>query len=86
EVPSAAGRKHHFEQMDQAKEALVRQPLSEREFTTMTLRVNRTRLPAIKKAIREFRDKFDKDFAEDPGEDVCQLNIQFFFHTAEENK
>lgn len=86
EVPSAAGRKHHFEQMDQAKEALVRQPLSEREFTTMTLRVNRSRMPAMKKAIKEFRDKFDKDFSEDPGEDVCQLNIQFFFHTSEEQK
>jgi uncharacterized protein (TIGR02147 family) len=86
EVPSAAGRKHHMEQMDQAKEALVRQSLSEREFTTMTLRANRARLPAIKKAIREFRDKFDKDFAEDPGEDVCQLNVQFFFHTVEDDK
>jgi uncharacterized protein (TIGR02147 family) len=86
EVPSAAGRKHHFEQMDQAKEALVRQPLAEREYTTMTLRVNRSRLPAMKKAIKEFRDKFDKDYSEDPGNDVCQLNIQFFFHTIEETK
>ncbi len=83
EVPSAAGRKHHFEQMDQAKEALVRQPLSEREFTCLTLRVNRSDLPAMKKAIKEFRDHFAKEFALDPGEDVCQLNVQFFFHTAE---
>ena len=83
EVPSAAGRKHHFEQMDQAKEALARQPLSEREFTALTMRVNRSDLPAMKKAIKEFREQFAKKFALDPGDDVCQLNVQFFFHTAE---
>jgi uncharacterized protein (TIGR02147 family) len=83
EVPSAAGRKHHFEQMDQAKEALVRQPLAEREFTCLTLRVNRGDIAAMKKAIKEFRDHFAKEFALEPGEDVCQLNVQFFFHTSE---
>jgi len=83
EVPSAAGRKHHFEQMDQAKEALVRQPLAEREFTCLTLRMNSSDIPAMKKAIKEFRDHFAKEFALDPGEDVCQLNVQFFLHTAE---
>jgi uncharacterized protein (TIGR02147 family) len=83
EVPSAAGRKHHFEQMDQAKEALVRQPLSEREFTCLTMRVNRNDLPAMKKAIKEFRDHFAKEYALEPGEDVVQLNVQFFFHTSE---
>ncbi|HEY8279624.1 MAG TPA: TIGR02147 family protein [Bdellovibrionota bacterium] len=86
DVPSLARRRHHIEQMDQAKEALERQSREKREFTTLTLRVNRERLPAVKKAIQEFRDKFDKDFAEDPGEDVCQLNVQFFFHTAEDKK
>jgi uncharacterized protein (TIGR02147 family) len=83
EVPSAAGRKHHVEQMDLAKEALERQPMADREFSCLTLRVNRKRLPEVKKAIREFRDKFDKDFFDDSGEDVCQLNIQFFFQTQE---
>ncbi len=84
EVPSAAGRKHLTDQMEQAKEALHRQSLSDREFTCVTLRVNRKRLPEIKKAIREFRDKFDKDFFDDAGSDVCQLNVQFFFHTVED--
>lgn len=86
EIPSAAGRKHHFEQMDQAKDALVRQPLSEREFTCLTLRVNRSDLPAMKKAIKEFRDHFAREYALDPGEDVCQLNVQLFFHTSEQKK
>ncbi len=84
EVPSAAGRKHLTDQMEQAREALHRQSLSEREFTGVTLRVNRKKIPEVKKAIREFRDKFDKDFFDDAGNDVCQLNVQFFFHTAEE--
>lgn len=86
DIPSAAVRKHHSEQMDQAKEALQRQPMTDREFTCLTLRVSRKKLPEIKKAIREFRDKFDKDFCDDDSKDVCQLNMQFFFHTAEEIK
>jgi uncharacterized protein (TIGR02147 family) len=84
EVPSAAGRKHLTDQMEQAREALHRQSLSDREFTSLTLRLNRKKIPEVKKAIREFRDKFDKDFFDDSGNDVCQLNVQFFFHTAEE--
>jgi uncharacterized protein (TIGR02147 family) len=83
EIPSAAGRKHHIEQMDLAKEALQRQPMQDREFSCLTLRVSRKKLPEAKKAIREFRDKFDKDFFDDAGEDVCQLNVQFFFQTQE---
>jgi len=84
EVPSAAGRKHLSDQMEQAKEALHRQSLADREFTCLTLRVNRKKIPEIKKAMREFRDKFDKDFFDDKGNDVCQINLQFFFHTLEE--
>lgn len=84
EIPSAAGRKHNVEQMEQAKEAIERQSLAEREVNSLTLRVNRAKLPAIKKAIKEFRDKFDKDFFDDEGDDVCQLNVQFFFHTVED--
>jgi uncharacterized protein (TIGR02147 family) len=84
EIPSAAGRKHHNEQMDQAKDALQRAPMAEREFTCLTLRASRSKLPEIKKAIREFRDKFDKDFFDDQSDDVCQLNLQFFFHTVED--
>lgn len=84
EIPSAAGRRHHCEQMDQAKEALQRAPMAEREFTCLTFQGKRSKMAEMKKAIREFRDKFDKDFYDADGEDVCQLNVQFFFHTTEE--
>jgi len=86
EIPSAAGRRHHCEQMDQAKEALQRAPMGEREFTCLTFQGKRSKMAEMKKAIREFRDKFDKDFYDADGEDVCQLNVQFFFHTTEEKK
>ena len=86
DIPSTAARRHHIEQMDQAKVALRDQPMMEREFTCLTLRVKREKLPEIKKFMREFRDKFDKDFFDDASEDVCQLNLQFFFHTVEEQK
>jgi uncharacterized protein (TIGR02147 family) len=86
DIPSAAVRRHHIEQMDQAKSALQNQPMMEREFTCLTLQVSRNKLPEIKKMLREFRDKFDKDFFDQSSEDVCQLNLQFFFHTVEEKK
>lgn len=84
DIPSAAGRRHLVEQMEQAKDALQNQPMMEREFTCLTLRVSRRKLPEIKKMLREFRDRFDKDFFDDQSPDVCQLNLQFFFHTVEE--
>ena len=84
DIPSAAVRKHHTDQMDQAKLALQSQPLFEREFTCLTLRTSRKRLPELKKMIREFRDKFEKEFFDSDSVDVCQLNMQFFFHTAED--
>jgi uncharacterized protein (TIGR02147 family) len=83
DIPSAAGRRHMVEQMEQAKQALLFQPMMDREVTSMTLRVNRKRLPEVKKMIREFRDKFDKEFFDETSSDVSQLNIQFFFHTVE---
>jgi uncharacterized protein (TIGR02147 family) len=86
EVPSAAGRKHHAEQMEQAKEALQRAPMAEREFSCLTFRAGRAQLPELKKAVREFRDKFEKDFFDENSNDVCQLNVQFFFHTTEDKK
>jgi uncharacterized protein (TIGR02147 family) len=86
DIPSAAVRKHHVEQMDQARDALQTQPMMEREFTCLTMRVNREKLPEVKKMIREFRDKFDKDYFDEKSEDVCQLNLQFFFHTVEGKK
>ena len=84
DIPSMAVRRHMLQQMDRAKEALNEQALFEREFTNLTFRMHRSRINDVKKAIREFRDKFDKDFALDNGDDVCQLNIQFFFHSKED--
>jgi uncharacterized protein (TIGR02147 family) len=86
DTPSAAVRRHHVEQMDQAKAALHDQPMLEREFNCLTIQVDRKRLPEIKKFIREFRDKFQKDFFDANSEDVSQLNLQFFFHTVEDRK
>ena len=83
DIPSMAVRRHHIEQMEQAKEALAH-PMNEREFDCLTLKVKRSRVPEIKKALREFRDKFDKDFFDENSDDVCQLNLQFFFHTQED--
>ena len=86
DIPSAAVRRHHSEQMEQARDALQRQPMNEREFTCLTLRVSRSKIAEVKKAIREFRDKFDRDFFDEDSKDICQLNLQFFFHTSEDKK
>jgi uncharacterized protein (TIGR02147 family) len=84
DIPSSAARRHHVEQMEQAKEALQTQPMMEREFTCLTAKVRRSQLPEVKKFIREFVEKFDKDFDDESSSDVAQLNVQFFFHTVEE--
>ncbi len=85
DIPSTAVRKHFRQQMERAAEALEEQALHEREFTSLTFRMPKKRLEAAKKFIREFRDKFAGEFEESDGSDVCQLNVQLFYHTKDNN-
>jgi uncharacterized protein (TIGR02147 family) len=81
DVPSEAIRLHHKQMMKRASEALDEQSVAEREFLTLTLRVDPKNLGALKRALRKFRDDFEDQFHSEAANSVHQLNIQFFEHT-----
>lgn len=81
DIPSESIRSHHKQMLDRAAEALVEQDTDVREFISLNIPIDRSRLPEIKTAIREFRDRFNGQFDVPTGTDIAQLNMQFFIHT-----
>ena len=63
-----------------ASDAVVAQPLAEREFNAYAFNIKATSLPRAKEMIRKFSSDFIREIeAEDGlGEETFQLNIQFF--------
>jgi len=86
DLPSQAVRRHHKEMLQRAIEAVEEQSVDERELCSLILRFQRSDMNEAKKALREFRDEFDRKFSQESARDIYQLNIQFFAHTTNENK
>jgi transcriptional regulator with XRE-family HTH domain len=84
DIANVAQRKHHQQMMEKAKEALHTQPVHEREYQALNLNFNKSDLTKAKKYIRQFCEEFNKEFARKRGEQVYQLNIQFFNLTEED--
>lgn len=79
-------QKIHKQILDAAKEAIDHQSLEEREINSYSLAVQRDQIPDAKKAIRDFREKFSKQFESTQGDDVYQLAVQFFRLTTSTEK
>lgn len=77
EINRVHARQFHNDQLENAKEAFDT-PFDQRAFHASTLTVNKSRLKEMKEFIRDFQIKFSEEFEENPGEEVFQLNIQFF--------
>jgi uncharacterized protein (TIGR02147 family) len=82
DVPSAAVRRHHVEMMTRAAEAVEELPVEERDMSSLTLLFDRRRLPEAKAALEAFRREFVQHFEDATADDVFQLNMQLFAHTA----
>jgi uncharacterized protein (TIGR02147 family) len=78
DVANIGARKYHRGVMKLADEALDSVPLLEREFQSGSIAVAAEKIPFAKEMIRKFRNQFEKALAAEPGDEVCQLNIQFF--------
>jgi uncharacterized protein (TIGR02147 family) len=81
DISSAFIRRHHLQMMRRAEQAIHNDPLSRREIISYTFNVNEKDLPRVKDRLRTFLDDFEADFDKDGGNDIGQLNLQFFLHT-----
>lgn len=78
DVPSTALRKFHSQMISKALKALEAQSVQEREISSQTVCVERSQVPEIKDRIRRFQQEIVALCDSRQGDEVYQLNSQFF--------
>jgi uncharacterized protein (TIGR02147 family) len=69
---------YHENMLEHAKNALKDQEVLEREFIGCCLNINPKKISYAKELIRQFKDKFEKLMEEENGEQMYQLQLQFY--------
>ena len=77
-IASKAIRENHRQQNELAKKALTEQTLATQEFNNVTLCMSPKNIAKAKTLIREFTERFATELDEDGGEELFQINVQFF--------
>lgn len=78
DVASEAIKQYHEQMLENAKSALRKVSVEEREFTAEMMTIDKNKLPEIKEFIREFKAKFVRVFEEQKGSEAYQFQVQFF--------
>lgn len=78
DISSEAIKLYHESMLDNAKLALRKIDVKEREFTASTFSMHASRVPEAKEMIREMRQRFCKIFEETSGDCLYQVQVQFF--------
>lgn len=78
DVPSAALRRLHFQMMSKAMTSLEGQPLKERDITSITMAVDKSKLDEAKTMIKDFRRKLCAFLESGEKNEVYAMNIQLF--------
>ena len=86
DIPSAAIRSYHRQNMNLADRSLDRDPVELREFGSVTVAVDAEKIGLAKIEIRKFRRKMAKILDASNPKDVYTLAIQFFPATQGENR
>lgn len=77
-IPSSAIRSYHKQGLKLAADAIEQQPYEERDFSTMTLTMDCSRLELAKKRIREFQTEMAELLCHSDATEVYQLSMQLF--------
>lgn len=78
DVASEAIKRFHEGMISNAKIAVREIPISEREISGCTITISQEDFSRIKQYLRNFEDQFCRLFDKKDGDQVCQLNLQFF--------
>lgn len=86
-VTSSLIRHYHHQLLKKADDALDTQTIDERDFSSIVMSIDRTKLPEAKEWLKEFRRKFftDLDKSKNKNSVYC-LSIQFFKLSNNNNK
>ncbi|MGE0762901.1 MAG: TIGR02147 family protein [Bdellovibrionales bacterium] len=78
DIPSAAIRKNHRQNLALASEKLEQVDVADREFTSMTMAISRKKIDLAKKMIRKFKTEMYEFLQAGAKEEVYTLAIQLF--------
>jgi uncharacterized protein (TIGR02147 family) len=78
DISNEAIKRYHEAMLDNAKLALRKFDVEDREITATCLTMSSSRFSEAKELIREFRHRFAKLMEEDHGDITVQMQIQFF--------
>lgn len=78
DVPSEALRLHAEQMIENAKKSIRKVQIEDRSVQSRTLVIKKDQIEAAKKMIQEFSNQFGVEIDSDEGNQVYQLNIQFF--------
>ncbi len=78
DVASQAVRENHRQHLHLAGLALTSLPPEQLEFQNASIPMNKADIPKAKKRLRLFMDAFIRDLEKNPGEEVFQVNLQFY--------
>lgn len=78
DIQSAAIRNYHHETLNLGMKALESISAEEREFSSLNLNIKKSDVPRIKKFLQNFQDEFCASSESGSGDEVYQLNLQFF--------
>jgi uncharacterized protein (TIGR02147 family) len=81
---SAAIQENHLQHLKKGADALKELSVELREFNNLAVTMNISSMPKAKELIREFIDKFNQEMETRKGEEVFQLNLQFYKLTKNE--
>ncbi len=81
DVPSSAIKRHHFGMIERALESIEEQSVENRQINSLTMKVEKNKLPEAKKFIFDFLKEFNERYSSDNSDDLYQLNVQLFEHT-----
>ena len=73
-----AVKKYHEKTLGIAQKAIREIPIEMREFQGTTLNIDQKNFLAAQEMLRDFREKFVKTFEETSGDQIYQLQLQFF--------
>ncbi|MCM2324147.1 MAG: TIGR02147 family protein, partial [Oligoflexia bacterium] len=78
DLANRGARLYHKQASELAAQAIELVPLEQREFQSFSIAVSRDKVPLAKEMLRKFRAQLAKAMSETPGEEIYQVNLQFF--------
>ena len=86
DVASLAIRKAHIQNLELAQNAIQTVSVEDRDFTSITMAIKKSRLKEAKEIVRAFRDQLADFLTAKDADEVYRLSIQLFPMTVQENE